>query len=51
MYSVVKAMEKLAKSLGVKIHTNCDVSEIKVKNNQTEGLIVNGNFIHSDILY
>ncbi len=50
MFSVVKAMEQLAKSLGVKIHTSSNVSEIKVKNNLTEGLVVNGNFIHSDII-
>ena len=49
MFSVVKAMEQLAKSLGVKIHTNCNVSAIKV-NSQTEGLIVNDKFIHSDIV-
>lgn len=50
MYSVVKAMEQLAKSLGVQIHTNCNVSAIKVNNSQTEGLIVNDKFIHSDIV-
>ena len=50
MFSVVKAMEQLAKSLGVKIHTNCNVSAIKVNNSQTEGLIVNDKFIHSDIV-
>lgn len=50
MYSVVKAMEQLAKLLGVRIHTSCNVTAIKVKNNKTEGLVVNDNFIHSDII-
>lgn len=50
MYSVVKAMEQLAELLGVRIHTSCNVTAIKVKNNKTEGLVVNDNFIHSDII-
>ena len=50
MFSVVKAMEELAISLGVKIHTNSNVSSIKVVDKKTEGLLVNNEFIKSDII-
>lgn len=50
MYSVVKAMVTLAKSLGVNFHTNAVVNEIKTKNNKAIGIKVNDEFISSDIV-
>lgn len=50
MYSVVQAMIKLAKSLGVTFSTNANVEEIVTENKRTTGLMVNGKFIPSDIV-
>lgn len=50
MYSVIQAMESLAKELGVKIVTNANVEKIEVENNKAVALIVNGNIINSDII-
>lgn len=50
MYSVILAMESLAKELGVKIHTNANVEKIEVENNKASALIVNGNIVYSDII-
>lgn len=50
MYSVILAMEALAKELGVKINTNANVEKIEVENNKASALIVNGNIVHSDII-
>ncbi|TPN85334.1 phytoene desaturase family protein [Aquimarina algicola] len=50
MYQVILGMEKLAKSLGVNIHTNSNVEKIIVENGQSKGLIVNSETILSDIV-
>jgi phytoene desaturase len=50
MYEVVKAMESLAKELGVKFLTNQNVEKIVVNNNTINGLIVNGEFLEADIV-
>lgn len=51
MHEVVVGMAKLATSLGVKIHTNSNVEEIVVnENNQAVGLKIDGNFITADVV-
>lgn len=50
MYSVILAMENLARELGVKIHTNAAVESILVENGRTSGIQVNGEKIHADIV-
>lgn len=50
MYSVILAMEQLAKELGVKIETNANVEKIVVENKKAIGLKVNGEFIAADVV-
>lgn len=50
MYSVILAMEKLAKELGVIIRTNSNIEQILVENGIAIGLQVNGEIIHGDII-
>lgn len=50
MYEIIKAMKRLAKSLGVEIHTNSPVEKINVQNGKTDGITVNGEFVSSDIV-
>lgn len=50
MYSVVLAMEQLAKELGVHIQTNAAVEKIVVENGKAAGLIINGQRIDADII-
>ncbi len=50
MYQVILGMEKLAKSLGVKIKTNATVEKIVVENHKTTGIVVNSEKINSDIV-
>lgn len=50
MYSVVLAIEKLAKELGVEINTNCTIEKILVEEGKAEGLIINGEKIAADII-
>lgn len=50
MYSVILAIENLAKELGVKIETDSSISKIEVENKEAKGLIVNGNFLEADIV-
>ncbi|NRD22405.1 phytoene desaturase [Winogradskyella litoriviva] len=50
MYQVVKAMESLAKSLGVEILTNSNVEKINVENKKANSIIVNGKTIKADII-
>jgi len=50
MYSVVKAMVTLAKSLGVNFYTNAVVNEIKIENNKAIGIKVNDEFIPSNLV-
>ena len=50
MYSVILAMEKLAKELGVTIHTNSNIEKIEVENGKAVGIIVNGKYITADVV-
>lgn len=50
MYSVILAMEALAKELGVRIETNSNVEKITVENGKATGIQVNGKFIPADIV-
>lgn len=50
MYSVILAMESLAKELGVQIKTNSNVEKIEVDNGKACALIVNGNIINTDVV-
>ncbi|ESU27038.1 phytoene dehydrogenase [Flavobacterium limnosediminis JC2902] len=50
MYSVIMAMETLAKELGVKIHTNANIEKITVENGKASGIVVNGQEIDADII-
>ena len=50
MYSVILAMEKLAKELGVTIHTNSNIDKIVVENGKATALIVNGERMNADII-
>jgi len=50
MYSVILAMESLAKELGVVIHTNSEVEKILVEDGKAVGLVVNGEALYSDIV-
>ena len=48
MFDVVRAMESLAKELGVKFHTNCAIERINVDNKTAKSVVINGNEILSD---
>ena len=48
MFDVVRAMESLAKELGVKFHTNCAIEKINVDNKTAKSVVINGNEILSD---
>jgi len=50
MYSVVLAMETLAKELGVKIVTDANVSKIMVDNGIAKAVMVNGQSIEAEII-
>ena len=50
MYSVILAMEKLAKELGVQIQTNSNIDKIITINGSAIGIICNGKEIKSDIV-
>jgi phytoene desaturase len=50
MYSVILAMEKLAKELGVTIHTHSNIEKIIVENGTANALIINGETIKGDII-
>ncbi|MEW5675170.1 phytoene desaturase family protein [Flavobacterium enshiense] len=50
MYSVILAMESLARELGVIIKTNTEVQKILVENGKTIGLVANGKALYSDIV-
>ena len=49
-YDVVRAMVDIGKQNGVKFNTNCDVQEIKVVNNEIDGIVINGEYKKCDIL-
>lgn len=50
MYSVILAMEKLAKELGVVIHTEANIQKIIVENGMAKAIVVNGKTIKGDII-
>ncbi len=50
MYSVILAMETLAKELGVTIQTNSNIEKIEVIDGKATALIINGNKIETDII-
>jgi len=50
MYSVILAMEALAKELGVTIHTKASIEKINIVNGKTTGLLVNNETIMSDVV-
>ncbi len=50
MYSVILAIEKLAKELGVTIHTNSNIDKIEVEKGKATALIVNGEKISADVI-
>lgn len=50
MYSVVLAMEELAKELGVTINVNSNIEKIEVTDGKATALIVNGERVDADII-
>ncbi len=50
MFDVVRAMESLAKELGVTFHTNSSIEKINVENNQAKSVVINGKTIISDVV-
>jgi phytoene desaturase len=50
MYSVILAMEKLAKELGVVIRTNSNIEKIVVKNGTANAIVSDGESIKGDII-
>ena len=49
-FDVINGMATLAKELGVTINTAASVEKIIVNNGMANGIVVNGNTIHSDIV-
>ena len=47
-FAVIKAMESVAKSLGVNIHTNANIEKINCQDNAVDSLLVNGETIKFD---
>ncbi|MFY8181751.1 MAG: phytoene desaturase family protein [Flavobacterium sp.] len=50
MYSVVLAMEQLAKELGVTINVNSNIEKIEVTDGKATALVVNGEKVAADII-
>jgi len=50
MYEIIKGMERLAKDLGVDIHTGKAVEKILVENGKSTGIISDGAAVTSDIV-
>jgi phytoene desaturase len=50
MYSVILAMETLAKELGVTIHTNSNIEKIEVIGGKATRLTINGSKVNADII-
>lgn len=50
MYKIIEAMGKLAKELGVQVHTNSNVEKILVTNNKCSGIVANNSNILADIV-
>ena len=50
MYEVVKAMDDLAKELGVEIKTNQNVEKINVENGVVKSVVSNGETVYSEVV-
>jgi len=50
MYQIIKAMQSLAQELGVTIHTNANVTKIRVQNKKAIGITANNKNIDADII-
>ena len=50
MYKVIEGIQDLAESLGVKFHLNSPVEKILTKNNQAQGIVINGKEYKADIV-
>ncbi|MFV5692267.1 phytoene desaturase family protein [Flavobacterium sp. LT1R49] len=50
MFDVVRAMERLARELGVTFHTNSNIEKIIVENKTAKAIVVNGETIASDLI-
>ena len=50
MFDVVRAMESLARELGVQFVTNANIEKIIVENKAAKAIVVNGKTIHSDLI-
>lgn len=50
MYKIVEAMESLAIELGVQLHTNWPVEQIRTINNVATGLMIHGKKVLSDVV-
>ncbi len=50
MFDVVRAMETLARELGVNFHVNSSIEKINVENNQAKSIVINGEIIFSDVI-
>ncbi|MBP6182142.1 phytoene desaturase family protein [Flavobacterium sp.] len=50
MFDVVRAMESLARELGVTFHTNSNIEKIIVENKTAKAIVVNGETIASDLI-
>ncbi|SHN14717.1 phytoene desaturase family protein [Flavobacterium xinjiangense] len=50
MFDVIRAMESLARELGVTFHTNANIEKIIVDNKTAKAIIVNGETIESDLI-
>lgn len=48
MYSLIEAMERLARELGVRVHTESPVEEVLVSGGKARGVRVNGESIGTD---
>ncbi len=50
MYTVIEAIETLAKELGVTFHTNATIEKINIVDKKATGLVINGSFVKADII-
>ncbi len=50
MFDVVRAIESLARELGVTFHTNSNIEKIIVENKTAKAIVVNGETIASDLI-
>ncbi|WP_035667668.1 NAD(P)/FAD-dependent oxidoreductase [Flavobacterium sp. 83] len=50
MFDVVRAMESLARELGVTFYTNSNIEKIIVENKTAKAIVVNGEIIASDLI-